>query len=158
MNPASLLRPLLPLFAAAAALTSCDSHRSVADQVAEAEMAMVGFDVASTRQICDRIMTDSVARGSITATELARLSILYMQLNELTDDHEAVDLAADCFREAFQQNADSARIFYENLPVSLDKYVMTLSSIVHSMDNPKQLEGFSEGNHEFADSIANEAE
>jgi hypothetical protein len=158
MNPASLLRPILPLAIAAAVITSCDSGRPVSDQVAEAEMAMAASDVASTRRICDQILSDSVAKGSITATELARLSILYMQLNELTDDHEAVDLAADCYREAFQANPDSARMFYQELPVGQDKYVMTLSSIVHSMDNPKQLDGYSDESHEFADSIATDSE
>lgn len=142
------------IIALAATCMSCGGRHSISEQVASAEMAMAAEDVVSTRQLCDNILRDSTARGSVTATELARLSILYMQLNERTDDHEAVDLAAECYREAFQANADSARYFYENLPVDEEKYVMTLSSIVHSMDNPHPIEGYPEDDaHEFADSI-----
>ncbi|MCM1163975.1 MAG: hypothetical protein NC339_06990 [Muribaculaceae bacterium] len=135
--------------------SSCNSG-NLSERVAAAEMAMAAEDVEMTRKLCDDIMSDSVARGSVTATELARLSILYMQLNERTDDHEAVDLAADCYREAFKANADSARRFYESLPVDEVKYIMTLSSIVHSMDNPHQLEDYPDESHEFADSLAAE--
>ncbi|MDE5749804.1 MAG: hypothetical protein K2H87_03425, partial [Duncaniella sp.] len=78
--------------------------------------------------------------------------ILYMQLNDRTDDHEAVDLAADCYREAYRANADSAAWFYTHLSSDDQKYVMVLASIVHSMDNPKSLDDITE-DHEFADSI-----
>lgn len=149
MKLSHLLLPLL----ATASLVACDGHHSVSEQVASAEMAMAAEDVVSTRRMCDDILADSVARGSITATELARLSILYMQLNERTDDHEAVDLAADCYREAFRANADSARRFYENLPVDQDKYVMTLASIVHAIDNPRDLDDYPDESHEYTDSI-----
>lgn len=133
-------------------LASCSGGGSVSERVADAEMAYAAEDVALTRRIVDDIVSDPTAKGSITATELARLSILYMQLNDRTDDHEAVDLAADCYREAYRANPDSAAWFYTHLSSDDQKYVMVLASIVHSMDNPKSLDDITE-DHEFADSI-----
>ncbi|MCH5327003.1 MAG: hypothetical protein J1E29_07365 [Duncaniella sp.] len=118
-------------------MASCASGgESLSDKVATAELVMSAEDVVSARRICDDILSDTVTKGTATATELARLSILYMQINERTDDNEAVELAAGCYRDAFQVNADSARWFYDNLPVDQLKYAMMLSSIVHSVDNP----------------------
>lgn len=70
---------------------------------------------------------------------MARLSILYMQLNERTDDPEDVEYAVQCFREAFKINADSAKAYYSSLPVEQDKYAMTLATIVHTLDNPREI-------------------
>lgn len=134
-------------------LSACSDSTSVSERVAAAEMAYAAEDVASTRRIIDDIMSDPAAKGSVTATELARLSILYMQLNDRTDDHEAVDLAADCYREAYLADADSAAYYYNHLPADNQKYAMALASIVHSMDNPKSLHDITEQDREFPDSI-----
>lgn len=133
-------------------LVSCGSD-TMSERIAAAEMAFAAEDVESTRKLCDDIMSESSANGSVTATELARLSILYMQLNDRTDDQEAVKLAADCYKEAFQANADSARAYYESLPPDEVKYAMTLSSIVHAIDNPKAIEDYTDESHEYVDSI-----
>lgn len=151
----NLSKLLIPLAAAAGLLTACGSG-NISERVSTAEMAMASEDVEMTRKLCDDIMSDSVAKGSITATELARLSILYMQLHERTDDPEAVELAANCYREAFLANADSARHYYETLPVEDEKYVMTLSSIVRTMDNPSQLEDYLDESREYEDSLTTE--
>lgn len=132
---------------------SCDGEKSVSDKVADAELAMAEEDVESTRSIADDILSHRKNNGGITATELARLSILYMQLNDRTDDSESVDLAADCYREAFEANADSAAAFYHNLPVDQLKYAMVLASIVHSADNPDSLEEYPDESLEFTDSV-----
>lgn len=124
----SILLILMAMFVA------CDSGHSISEQVASAEMAMAESDVATTRNICDDLMGQN--HESFDATELARLSILYMQLHDRTDDPDALQLATQCYREAFAENADSARIFFERLPVDQDKYAMTLSTLVSSLDNP----------------------
>lgn len=119
-------------------MCSCHGDHSISEDVSTAELAMATNDVEATREICDNLFGNE-DKSAISATEWARLSILYMQLNERTDDPEVIEYAAQCYREAFRNNADSARIFYENLPVDDDKYVMTLSSIVHSLDNPTEI-------------------
>lgn len=117
---------------------SCNGSHSISEDVATAELALASDDVSATREICDKLVGAS-SKDNVSATEWARLSLLYMQLNDRTDDPEVVGLAAKCYREAFTVNADSARMFYQNLPVEDDKYVMTLSSIVHSLDNPTDI-------------------
>ena len=121
-----------------AVICSCRSNHSIAEDVATAELALASDDVSATREICDNLVGNATNSG-ITATEWARLSLLYMQPNERTDDPEVIELAAQCYREAFKTNSDSARHFYQNLPVEDDKYAMTLASIVHSLDNPSNI-------------------
>lgn len=123
---------------AIAFISSCHGSHSISEDVATAELALAANDVTASREICDKLVGDSKNVG-ISATEWARLSLLYMQLNERTDDPEVIELAAQCYREAFTVNADSARSFYQNLPVEDDKYAMTLASIVHSLDNPSDI-------------------
>lgn len=132
-----LIHITLP-FIAFTIMCSCHSNHSISEDVATAELAMATNEVEAAREICDNLFGKEDKSG-ISATEWARLSILYMQLNERTDDPEVIEYASQCYREAFKNNADSARIFYQNLPVDDDKYAMTLSSIVHSLDNPTDI-------------------
>ncbi|MDE6430446.1 MAG: hypothetical protein K2K65_04680, partial [Duncaniella sp.] len=78
-------------------------------------------------------------RAGMEATQMARLSILYMQLNERTDDPNDVEYAVQCFRDAYKINSDSAKAYYSSLPYDQEKYAMTLSTIVHTLDNPKDI-------------------
>ena len=118
--------------------SSCGKGHSVSDQFAAAEIANADEDMNATRDICNGIMTSAEKRG-IEASDYARLSILYMQLNDRTDNPDDIQLAARCYREAFKLNADSAQNFYRTLPVEQEKYAMTLSTIVHALDNPREI-------------------
>lgn len=126
------------MLSAALLLGACGHSDSIADKISSAELAMANENVSATREICSSIINQN-DRKRIEATQMARLSILYMQLNERTDDPEDVELAVQCFREAYSINADSATAFYRALPVDQDKYAMTLSSIVHTLDNPGEI-------------------
>ncbi|MFA4053860.1 MULTISPECIES: hypothetical protein [Duncaniella] len=118
--------------------SSCGKGHSVSDQFAAAEIAIADEDMNATRDICNGIMTSAEKEG-IEASDYARLSILYMQLNDRTDNPDDIQLAARCYREAFKLNADSAQNFYRTLPVEQEKYAMTLSTIVHALDNPREI-------------------
>ncbi len=126
------------LLSACLMLGSCGQSDSVTDRIASAELAMANENVSATREICQNVLQDR-SRTAIEATQMARLSILYMQLNERTDAPEDVELAVQCFREAYKINADSATAFYKSLPVDQDKYAMTLATIVHTLDNPREI-------------------
>ena len=119
-------------------VTSCGLKHTVSEDIASAEIAFANEDVNATRDICNGIL-DKNEKRSIEASQYARLSIIYMQLNDQTDDPEDIELAAECYREAFKLNADSAMSFYRSLPVEQDKYAMTLSAIVHILDNPREI-------------------
>lgn len=130
----------LLLIAATIILAGCHGNHSISEDVATAELAMASNDITATREICDRLVNaPQESRNGVSAKEWARLSMLYMQLNERTDDPEVVELAAQCYKEAFKVNSDSAIAYFQNLPVEYDKYAMTLSSIVHSLDNPSDI-------------------
>ena len=127
---------LLPLAALLPALMTGCGKNSLAEQVASAEIALAADDVASTRTICDNITSKPFESSGIEASELCRLSILYMQLDERTDASDALELAVRCYREAWKQNADSARAFFDHLPVDQDKYAMMLATLSESIDKP----------------------
>lgn len=135
------MKPLLKsltIVAAAALFTACGNSGSIAEEVASAELTLANEDVVATRNICNGILSRAEKEG-VEASQYARLSILYMQLNDRTDNPEDIEFAARCYREAFKTNADSASAFYRSLPVDQDKYAMTLASIVHTLDNPQEI-------------------
>lgn len=119
----------------ALALTSCGGS-DVSERISSAEMACAIEDADVSRRICDEIMDDNGRDKSLTAMQLGRMSILYMQLYDRTDDADALDMATQCYRSAFETDADSATYFYTHLPVEQDKYGMSLTTLVQSIDNP----------------------
>lgn len=150
----SILRYLAPV-ALCCVMTAC-GNSTISEQVASAEIAFAGDDVAATRRICDEIVGEHTPDGSIVAAELGRLSILYMQLYDRTDDADALDQATRCYRMAFEQNADSAAYFYSHLPVEQDKYAISLAGIVNSIDHPAEISDLHDGHDDMeeADSVA----
>lgn len=124
-----LLTALILLF------TGCN-NTPMAERIESAEIAYATEDVTSARRICDEITGEHRHTGEITSVELGRLSILYMQLYDRTDDDDALELAERCYREAFAIDPDSARYFYSHLSIDQDKYAMSLATLVHSIDNP----------------------
>lgn len=120
---------------AALTLSSCGSS-DVAERISSAEMAYATEDAAASRRICDEIMDDNARDSCLSAMQLGRMSILYMQLYDRTDDADALEMATQCYRSAYETDADSAAYFYSHLPVEQDKYGMSLTTLVQSIDNP----------------------
>lgn len=126
---------------AALLLTACGGS-DVAERISTAEMAYATEDAAAARRICDDIVDDNASDSTLTAMQYGRLSILYMQLYDRTDDSDALDMATQCYRSSYKVNADSAAWFYSHLPVEQDKYGMSLTMLVQSMDNPADISDF----------------
>ncbi len=118
--------------------SSCGGHSSIANDVAAAEVAIANDDVMTTRDLCDGIMSKSQKEG-IDASQYARLSILYMQLNDRSDNPADIGYAARFYKLAYEIDADSAEAYYRALPVDQEKYVMTLSAIVHTLESPQEI-------------------
>lgn len=118
-------------------LSSCSGSSSVRDQVAFAETALAEQNYEESRNLCDEIL-GSKDRKTLSSTEYARMSILYMQFYENSDDSDALEQAVECYREAVELNADSARIYYDSLSAEDHKYAYALSMIVDGIDNPKE--------------------
>lgn len=119
-------------------LISCGSKTSIKEDIASAELSMANEDMMATRNMCEALMSRS-EKTAMEASDYARLSILYMQLNERTDNPSDIEYATQCFRQAYKLNSDSAAFFYSSLPVDQEKYAMTLATIVHSLDNPREI-------------------
>lgn len=117
-------------------LMSCSGTSNVREQVAYAETALAEQDYEESRNLCDEIL-GSDGRKTLSASEFARLSILYMQFYENSDDADALDRAVECYREATELNADSARMVYDSLSAEDHKYAYALSMIVDGIDNPR---------------------
>lgn len=118
---------------------NCGGGADIAERISSAEMAYTAGDVASLRHICDDIMRKNAEKGNLTAGQLGRMSILYMELYDCADDAEALDMAIQCYRSAYEENADSAACFYAHLPVEQYKYGMSLTMLVQSADNPADI-------------------
>lgn len=133
-------------------MTACGGGSDMAERISSAEMAYATGDASSLRRICDEIMDDNAGESTLTAEQLGRMSILYMELYDHTDDSDALDMATECYRSAFEEDADSASYFYAHLPAEQYKYGMSLTMLVQSMDNPVDisdaLEADSCGGHE----------
>jgi len=110
MKPIFLLLILM-----SAAMASC-AGESASETLANAEEELVQGDIASARKTADGLVS-SDRSANLTAVELARLSIVYMSMAEVEADNTAlVATAADLYRRACRENADSAASYYNALP------------------------------------------
>ncbi len=139
-----LLSPLL-------LITSCGGASGMADdRLDSAQSALNRGDVVAAESLADAVAEDE---ASLNVDRLGRLSILYMKLGEsAADNSDYVAKASRCYRAAFELNADSARMFYTDIATDDVPYVMTLSLIVSSADNPNALPDET-ADSLFADSI-----
>lgn len=103
--------------------------QSVNEDISTAELAMNDsqFDLAT--QICDGIVSDH-SLETLDASQLVRLSILYMRLDEKVETGDNATKAANCYRAAYEVNADSAAYYFSSLPTTDLSLVQTLNQLV----------------------------
>ena len=87
-----------------------DKATEAANRLAEAQDAIAVNDVDAAIHILHNL-NDLKDEKGLTVSQLGRMSILYMQLTDRTDDSDNVDYAVNCYREAFALDPDSARAF-----------------------------------------------
>ncbi len=119
----------------AACMVSCGDVKKMNERIATAETAIAEQNYEAGKQICDDILGDKDV-NELSASEYARLSVLYMHFYENDDDSEALDRAVDCYRQGMEINPDSVKSVFASLPVEDHKYAFALSMIVGNMDNP----------------------
>lgn len=108
-----------------------------ADDIAAAEDALAIGDAEHAREICNSLTEDNGPK--LSATQLAHISLIYMQLSDTSDDPEIIDRAARCWRDAMTLNTDSAMAFYQSAPVEQQKNVILLAAIVHTFDRTAEM-------------------
>lgn len=123
------------LFVMIAAACSSDSSSAVSDEITEAEHSLSAGDPATAKEISDALMKgDTHAR--LTVGDLCRLSMVYMQLADISDEGDNIGYATQCWREAYKMQPDSAKAYYNRVPAELQKNVILLAALVRTMDHP----------------------
>lgn len=127
---------ILSMLASAATifgLGSCSSS-SVKDfdnSLRDAEMAVAAGDMVSARSVAETFTNDTSAVSHLSAIQLCRLSLVYMQLAEQPGYSDFMANAANCYHRAYEVNADSAQIFFTRLvPADQIQYARNLEHIV----------------------------
>ena len=118
-------------------LGACSGSSDIDSQLRRAEMATAQGDMTAARSVAVHIVGNENLSG-LPASQLARLSIVYMQLADAdTVDHQStVSTAASLYRKAFEANPDSAMRFFSTLTPDKLPYAQMLSTLVGNIDNP----------------------
>lgn len=120
---------------AAVIIAACSGNAGVSEQVREAEQAVIDGDIVGARDMADRLVADSNL-DDMSATGLARLSMVYMQVADEENDNSAlVATAADLYRRACRADADSAKAYYASLPPDQQALASHLFHIVTATDS-----------------------
>jgi tetratricopeptide (TPR) repeat protein len=127
------------------ALTAaCGPATSTADELSTAEQAIETKHYDAALKICDKLSAMAESQ-QLSASELARLSIIYMRLSETDNDHDCVGQATQTYLRAYAANADSARAFYAALPLDMSAYVEMMASLSQALTSPPSLDDIDEG-------------
>lgn len=133
-----MIRHLLTLAiitVAAAVAASCSGNRLTSEDLRDAELAIADGDMTVARSVADRLLGPTTM-GTLSARDLARLSMVYMRMAEDENDNTAlVATAADLYRRAFKENADSAMTYYQSLDASNEALASQLHHIVVATDS-----------------------
>ena len=138
------IKSIISILVAVAAnlLTACSSGKvDVDSRLADASAAVADEDWASAQSLCDDVfrMLSTADSSAVGENQAAELAILYMKLSEHVEEEENVADAAQAFRYAFRQSADSMRAFSMSLPLEDQRHFVLLRRIGLSIDNPVDL-------------------
>lgn len=128
--------PIIITVILAAIAASCSENRNQTDEaLRDAEMALAQGDMRAAGSVADHLIGDRNLSG-LTPRQLGRLSLIYMQLADSSDQSDHVSSATACYRKAYEINRDSAAAFYNNVAPEHTSHVMMLSNIAESLDTP----------------------
>ncbi len=132
-----MMKTILTFIMAAALFTvgSCDTAVDRNDELTAAEQAVDTHNYRSAQNACDQLLEQS-AESPLSASQFGRLSLLFMRLSEIDAEHENVGQATQCYLKAFAANADSARAYYNSLPIEMSSYVEMMASLSRAITSP----------------------
>ena len=116
-------------------LSAC-GESSIDRSIDAAENSLTNHDYGEAMDICNRI-AERDSMNSLTVNQLCRLSMVYMQLSENRDEDVNVAMATRCFHLAVEHDADSATLFYNNIPVDNQHWVHFLNALNKVLDAPR---------------------
>lgn len=129
-----ILACALPLMLAAA----CTGGDRTDADLRDAEMAIAQGDMKVATSVADHIMGDKNITG-LTSRQLARLSMIYMQIADSADTGGNISTATKLYRSAYSANADSAALYYSTVPSHLTPHARMLAAIAGALDSPADL-------------------
>lgn len=115
--------------------SSCSSKIDIDSELQNAEMAIAMGDMDAATSVAENL-SDGKNLSGLSAKQLARLSIVYMQIADSVDNGTNVNSAIEAYRRAYQADADSADAYYSALPSERAQYSMMLANIVAGLDTP----------------------
>lgn len=119
------------------------SAESIERSLREAEAAVAKGDMVAARSVSEHLLGDENL-SELSASQLARLSIVYMQMADSENAEQNTLQAADLYRRAYRANADSAQAVYTSLPGDQLQYITTLENLVSHRDNPVDMSSLDE--------------
>lgn len=117
----------------AAACSGAMSRESVEETIYQAETAVAMGDMAAAQNAVSYITVDT---NLLTATQMARLSMVYMQMADSLEQETNTNIAVDFYDMAFRTDTDSASLFYRGIEPERLQYVETLSNHSANRANP----------------------
>lgn len=122
-----------------AVMTACQfkpTVESIETTLRDAEDAVAIGDMASAESVVAYLTNDPELPARMSSTQLARISMIYMQVADSIDQEGNTNRAADFYDMAYKANADSADAFYRAVEPSRMQYVETLSNHSANRANP----------------------
>lgn len=128
------------------------SSESIEQSIREAEAAVIAGDMTAAQSAASVLTGDSLTNKNMSATQMARLSMVYMMLADSLDQESNTNRAADLFDMAFKTDSDSAKAFYQGVNHEQMQYVETLSNHSANRANPVDISNLPDESE--ADSIS----
>lgn len=131
-----------------ATLAAC-SHTaaSLEATLRQAESAVARGDMKAATAI-SRELLGSQNLSNLSATQLSRLSMVYMQMADIDDPTTHTATATRLYRQALQADSDSTRIYFSTLPPEQLQYYSTLSNLAEHLGRPSDISQFPD-EHEY---------
>lgn len=113
---------------------ACSSGSSIEDDLRTAEMALANGDMRAAESATQHVVGSENFSG-LTSKQLARLSLIYIQMADSLDRETNVGQAANCYRRAYEADRDSAADFFSTLESDQIPYAMLLRALSQPRDS-----------------------
>lgn len=133
---------LILLCAAITMLAACHGEAVSAEEcLDDASVSLAEGNCQQAQTTCHHLLTLVTENDTahISATQAARLGILFMKLSEHQKEDENVADAMVCLRYAYRMSDDSLRGFWTSLLPEDERHFVLLRRIGMSIDNPVDL-------------------
>lgn len=134
------------------ACTNMDTESAIAQ--AETDLQTGNIDLAASG--CN-MLTDTT-ENSLTFTQMCRVAIIYAKISELSDDHNYMITATECFDRAVEMIADddSLESYIGTLDLENQNVVSSIREVSQALKNPQELGvGDYEATDEYFDPLQN---